>query len=334
MNQLYFAFGKEVKHGKYADVGGRIDLLYGTDYYFTTARGLETNADGSPHWNSSNGPRGTGAVLYGLAMPQLYAEFYAPIGNGVSVKLGHFYTIIGYESVMAPSNFFYSHSYSMQYGQPFTHTGILASTTTKRGVELHAGITQGWDTFDTGEAGFLGGFSFSDADEQLTFAIHTGDEDNLNGFAPRSDNRTVFTTVYERTCKSGLRYAIEQVFGVEQNAVVDGLGLKSAQWYGISQYFFRDFNDSVTGGVRVEWFRDDDNARVLGIPIASQTDGGNYFELTAGLNIHPTNWCVFRPEIRYDWSDAAAPIFGRQAIFNDFSEDDQLTLSFDAIISL
>jgi hypothetical protein len=56
-------------------------------------------------------------------MPQAYVETNLPIGKGLSVKVGHFYTLLGYEVVTAPDNFFYSHSYSMQYGEPFTHWG-------------------------------------------------------------------------------------------------------------------------------------------------------------------------------------------------------------------
>ena len=48
-------------------------------------------------------------------------------GTGLNVKAGHFYTPIGYESVPAPDNFFYTHAYTMQYGEPFTHTGLLGN---------------------------------------------------------------------------------------------------------------------------------------------------------------------------------------------------------------
>ena len=114
LNQLYVAFENIVDRcGCDWDLGGRVDLLYGTDYFFTQAAGLETHSDGTPRWNSANGPRDDGtAALYGLAMPQLYAEVFAPIGNGLTVKMGHFYSIVGYESVMYTQNFFYSHSYA------------------------------------------------------------------------------------------------------------------------------------------------------------------------------------------------------------------------------
>ena len=58
------------------------------------------------------------------------------------MKLGHFYSILGYESVTAPDNFFYSHSYLFQYGEPFTFTGLLG--TTKLGdFTIQAGMTRG-----------------------------------------------------------------------------------------------------------------------------------------------------------------------------------------------
>lgn len=61
--------------------------------------------------------------------------------------MGHFYTIIGNEVVTAPDNFFYSHAYTMQYGEPFTHTGGLASWSGEK-VTVHGGVVNGWDKFD------------------------------------------------------------------------------------------------------------------------------------------------------------------------------------------
>ena len=60
-------------------------------------------------------------------MPQLYVEVAAPLLNGVSLKAGHFYANMGYERVAAPDNFFYSHSYSFIFGEPFTFTGAMAT---------------------------------------------------------------------------------------------------------------------------------------------------------------------------------------------------------------
>ena len=58
--------------------------------------------------------------IYAWALPQAYAEL---ADCDVSVKLGHFYTPVGYEVVTSPDNFFYSHAFTMYNSEPFTHTG-------------------------------------------------------------------------------------------------------------------------------------------------------------------------------------------------------------------
>ena len=59
--------------------------------------------------------------------------------------MGHFYTIIGYEVVPATGNFFYSHAYTMYYGEPFTHTGALAEFAVNDQWTVYGGWVNGWD---------------------------------------------------------------------------------------------------------------------------------------------------------------------------------------------
>ncbi|MEZ6108905.1 MAG: outer membrane beta-barrel protein, partial [Pirellulaceae bacterium] len=101
-----------------ADTGGcGMDLGYRVDYMFG-ADGPDTQAFGDGSWDFGWNTNAN----YGSAIPQLYAEVAY---NNLSVKAGHFYTTIGYEVVPATGNFFYSHAYTMNYGEPFTHTGFL-----------------------------------------------------------------------------------------------------------------------------------------------------------------------------------------------------------------
>ena len=332
LNQIYVSLGREVcRQGSFWDIGGQLDLLFGTDYFFTTATGLETHQDGSPKWNSGDGPRGTGASLYGFAMPQVFAEVCAPIGNGLSVKLGHFYTIMGYESVMAPENFFYSHAYTKQYGEPFTHTGLLAAYNVSP-FGFQAGFTRGWDTWEdpAGNLAFLGGVKWTcpDGCTTIAFTLHTGAED------ADGDNRTAYSLVCTRKLNRFLTYVLQHDLGVEQNAAVKPAGLDEAVWYGLNQYLLCDVTEHIRVGLRLEWFRDEDNARVLGIPIATQTDGGNYFALTAGLNWRPRPNITFRPEIRWDHSNVAGPPALSRRMFNDFADTDQLLIAADLIVEL
>ncbi len=119
-------------------LGGRVDMLYGSDFIYTTAAGLDgTPVGNSPRWGNSS-------FQYGAAMPQLYVETDY---DDLKIKWGHFYTIIGYESVPAVNNFFYTHSYTEQYGEPFTHTGILASRPWNDNWTVYAGSGQRLECF-------------------------------------------------------------------------------------------------------------------------------------------------------------------------------------------
>jgi len=337
MNQLYLFMERPVDFGgDELDWGFRADLLYGTDYFFTTATGLETRTDGSPRWNSSNGPRRNGAntyAMYGLAMPQLYAEFYAPWLSGVSIKAGHFYTPIGYEKVTAPDNFFYSHSYSMQYGEPFTHTGLLSTFQVNDQLQLLAGLTRGWDNWENSnhDLSLLAGIGWTSRDEATTanFVMTSGDEDtNTDPGA----NRTMFSLVLSHQFNDCLTYVFQSDYGIQDNGQINGaFQVVPAKWYSINQYLYYDVTETFAWGARFEWFRDQDFSRVLQLP-APFASGGNYYGLTFGANWRPHPNVTVRPELRFDWSDTKSPFLNVQGPYRNFQEEYQVLLGGDVII--
>lgn len=316
MNQLYTVIERPLQAECGLDIGGRADLLFGTDYIFNQSAGLETRSNFDPRWNSDR--------FYGLAMPQLFGE----IGNtNLSLKLGHFYTIIGYEVVPAPDNFFYSHAYTMQYGEPFTHTGGLVTWRQSDRWTFSGGIVDGWDKFDpvTSRASFLGGAAYTPDHEQysLAFSLITGDED---GAAPPVEgNRTMYSLVFSWDRTDRLTYVLQHDHGIQS---LDAGGTN--EWYGINQYLFYALSDTWKAGLRSEWFRDDDGVRVAGGRPGNNTPGGhagNFYNITAGLNWSPSRNVTFRPETRWDWFDGTnagiGPYDGR---------NDQFTVGMDAIL--
>src|SRR5688500_35509 len=91
-----------VAEGSAWDFGGRFDFMFGTDAIFTQAYGVpafDVNT-GQPldrsNWDLDLCCAST--RYYGIALPQAYAEAYVPVGNGLNVKVGHFYTPIWYRS--------------------------------------------------------------------------------------------------------------------------------------------------------------------------------------------------------------------------------------------
>jgi hypothetical protein len=313
------------------DLGGRVDLLWGSDYRVTIARGLDAEDDFTAKWDSSR--------FYGLALPQAYME----VGmDELALKIGHFYTIIGYEVVPAPDNFFYSHAYTMQYGEPFTHTGLLGTWTPNKQLTVAGGATYGWDNFEDvyDDVSFLGGvtFSASDGNSKLALAVHIGDEERTFGTVEPIDQRWVYSLVYSRTLTDRLSWVIQHDNGRQDDALGSG---ESAEWYGVNQYLFYKINCCWSFGTRVEWFRDDDGFRVaptsdypaLGFSTNPASAGGfegDFWAVTMGLNYKPTTNLTIRPELRYDTYNGAPNAFGNEP-YDDGGKDHQWLAAFDVI---
>ena len=155
--QQWLYLGKEADGSNGFDWGFRFDAMYGTD-------AQKTQAFGNPggEWDNS-----WDHGVYGWAIPQLYGE--VAMGD-FSVKVGHFFTLVGYEVVTAPDNFFYSHALTMFNSEPFTHTGVLTTYKGIDGITLYNGWTAGWDTGFTnalGGSNYLGGVGL-ELSESLT----------------------------------------------------------------------------------------------------------------------------------------------------------------------
>jgi hypothetical protein len=129
-----------------------------------------------------------------------------------------------------------------------------------------------------------------------------------------------------------MNYALEHHLGSEENARLKDSDLVDAQWYGITQYLTYRVSPCQQIGLRVEWFRDEDNARVLGIPIDG-VRGGNCYQVSVGANLRPPCFrrFVIRPELRWDWSDVEFAGLEVDGLFDDFSENYQLTWAISGI---
>ncbi len=251
------------------DWGFRADFMYGIDANNTQAFG---NNPG--RWDFMNG---YDHGVYGFAIPQLYGE----LANGdLSVKIGHFFTLIGYEVVTAPDNFFYSHAFTMNNSEPFTHTGVLATYGYSDNLTLYGGWTLGWDTgydqFGTGNS-FLGGLSYALSDDlSFTYMTTYGDFGWLGNGRGDSYSHSVVVDA-QLTCK--LNYVFQS--DLVRADVYDTVG--------INQYLFYTVNDCTKLGARVEWWK---------------RDGQSINAATFGLNYKPHANVVFRPEFKKEWSPA------------------------------
>lgn len=318
-NQGWFGFERAVKtNGDGFDIGGRVDIVYGTDWRYGDSPGLESQI------NSRNS-------YYGLVIPQFYLE----LGwNDLTVRAGHFAAGIGYEQIPAPLNFFYSHSYAIGYSEPILLTGFQANYKWSDNLNIIAGFNNGWTQFEDFDQrfDFLGGFRWKSDDKktELSFMVDVGPQD------PRvNDPQFAYALVFQRQLTDNLKYVAQNNLGGTEHG--DPRTGSYAGWYGLDQYLFYKINTKLTLGTRFEWFDDAQGSRVAGI--GNLNNGwtalpgfeGNFFEWTNGFNYQPCPNMNIRPELRYDWYSGTRNL-ADQLPFGDGKHHDQLTVAFDVVI--
>lgn len=358
LNQLNLNIQKAVAtEGNEWSFGGRLDTMFGSDAIFTQAYGVQpydqnTLAQSTrSNWDlnilSTDGNR-----FYGIALPQAYGEVYAPIGNGLDVKVGHFYTPIGYETVPANENFFYTHAYTMQYGEPFTHTGVLSNYTINSNWSAMGGITSGsntggWDGgFDKqmGNWSGIAGTTWT-SNDKATSANVSG----TYGKTSETSNKAwaLYSIVLKHNITDKTHLVLQHDHGFADGVYGYGSPTKNVEWYGINSHLYYDIKDNLSIGMRAEWFRDQDGYRVAssgrvfaatnynghsyaGSPLATGV-GASYYELTWGLNWKPTKWLNLRPNVRYDWLDTTSTVSPNNSPFG--GQQDQVLFSNDFTVT-
>ena len=286
LHQAYF-FAEKVAESKDGRLGYgfRFDGVYGID-------GPDTQSFGNEFGNFDFSDDFTRGATYGWAIPQLYGEV---AGEDWSVKLGHFYTLVGYEVVTAPDNFFFSHAITQYNSEPFTHTGAIGTFNVSDKTTVYGGWTAGWDTgFDQFEDGsnFLGGFSTQLTDKTaLTYITTIGD------FGARGEDAYGHSVVFDTAVTDKFNYVLQSDLLRVDSTGEDNLG--------INQYFLYTINDQWAAGLRAEWWKGDS---LTGYAphggVLPATGSHSYYDVTVGLNYKPTQNLIIRPEYRYDWSPA------------------------------
>jgi hypothetical protein len=306
LNQIGVYFDKAVDGSKF-DIGGRMEWIYGGDARFIHSLGLFDHYDASPdnQWD----------------LNQAYIDI--GLGSGWKVRLGKMVTPFGYEVIDPTQNMLYSHSFMFDWAIPFTHTGACAYHTVNENVAYMFGISRGWDTSledNNGTIDYMASITITPNKKEkwvitaISGADQAGDNDNW---------RTLVEAIYEVKPNENLTIAIDGHYAYECNSHTSVAG-SDAQWFGVAAYAKWKINDNVYGVGRVEYFNDQDGARLTG-----GVGGTSLYEATVGLQIvpFPTNdWgkgLTIRPEVRFDYSE--------KAFFDGGTDRYQVTAAIDAI---
>jgi Putative beta-barrel porin-2, OmpL-like. bbp2 len=271
-------------------------ILPGIDYRFTAARGLF-----SGQLTANNGQPN----LYGVDPIQFYAEAYLPtIGRGMDVKFGRIFCQYGVEANDAVSNALFSHSYTFIY-DPFTHTGLMATTKVTDAWSFQAGIMLGNDVFiDPADSPYgMGSVKWAPPSgrDSVLFSVILGSGrfDQIHNF----HNPEIFDLVWTHQFNPRLNYSFESLYGFTYN--VPGVGF--ANWLGVLHYFTCIMTPRLNATSRVEFFDDFQGQRTA--------FAGLYTAVTAGLQFRPVKSIIIRPEIRFDYNADSRPFENKHGLF-------------------
>jgi len=284
LGQQYFFAEKVADGSEGLGFGGRIDYIYGTDGPDTQAFGIANN-----HWDNGwdNGGQ------YGHALPQVYGE--VAMGD-LSVKLGHFYTIVGNEVVQSTGNFFYSRQFTFYNAEPFTHTGALTTYNLDADTQLYNGYVMGWDSGfeDNGDA-YIGGIKRK-LNDTFTFLYTTV----LGRFGSNnaSDERG---GVHNFILTANLSEKLTYISQTDVLYTRNGAGNVHRNTFGNINYLLYKVNDCVSWGNRFEWFNFDGAAFSDINPNAANARNNNNLNFTTGINYKANANLMFRPEVRWVW---------------------------------
>ena len=304
LNQQGLYLNKTADGSNGLGLGFRAEMIYGIDGNEAQSFGNNPGRyDFNNQWNHG---------IYEWALPQLYAE--AAVGD-LSVKIGHFYTTVGYEVIPSNGNFFLSRQLTFYNSEPFTHTGALATYKASDDLQVMGGWVAGMDTgFDrlNGGSAFLGGFIYSLSESTtLTYQMTGGNlgwrgDGSINSFILAQTWSDKWSTVHQFDVLSS------NLSNTGANFATTGVADNST---GLINYAFYTINDKLKAGIRQEWYK---------------ADGTSYNTMTYGVNYFPMEKLVIRPEIRQMWApgaqnSAAAP--GHADLFN------ATVLGIDAILT-
>jgi hypothetical protein len=346
LNQLVLRFERQVDVTK-LDVGGMVELMYGSDAARIHSTGLGYNGSDATDDNGSvSGPVDDLAVanlhpIWQFDIPQAYVDVGVPIGNGLRLRVGKFVTLLGYETIDPRSNPFYSHSYLFN-AVPFTQTGVIGDYKLHDNLELQLGVTRGWDIAledNNGSIDVLGQVAYKFNDQlNAVFNFSVGPE---NGAYPAGGQKhdeghyrvALDPIVYYQVTKA-LKVGVEGLYIYDGG--INGNGVSDTHHYGDvwggAAYVGYTVNDNLTVNGRLE------KAHVNLASFAGSTNSSdiNLYEITLGVTVTPLpkdpylKGLSIRPEIRYDFTDASRGAFTANG---GTSYKDQLTFAADVIFA-
>jgi len=244
-------------------------------------------------------------------LPEAYASYLVPVGNGLTLKAGKWATLIGWEGYESPKNLNFSRDFLYTLGTPYTHTGALATYPFAKWLSVTLGFTNGWDNADNnnGYLRAIGQIAFTPSDKfSITTAFHVGPEQNRSQMRDGVNNRWIVDTTILYTGIDKLTLATNFDFAGEQNdPALVVLGTRKdnyTRWGGIAGYIAYDWTKALRTAFRAEYFDDPQGVRSSETVVAGHNV--ELVSLTATIEYKIWRGLVGRLEYRHDEANRRA----------------------------
>jgi hypothetical protein len=197
---------------------------------------------------------------------QAYASYVAPLGSGLTLDFGKFYTPIGAEVIETKDNFNYSRGLLFTFG-PYYHAGLRMKYAASEKVSVAGFLVNGWDNLfennvNQRTAGKTIGFQLGLTPSKkfsITGTYMGGQEAplaNVPAVSLRDNWRNIFDSVATYYINDKLTLLGNFVYGNDG----DNLGNRG-YWTGFAGYLKFAFNNRLAFSPRFEVFNDKDGLR-------------------------------------------------------------------------
>lgn len=232
-------------------------------------------------------------------LQQGYLYLTAPIGNGLSFKVGKYVTLHGAEVIESAANNNTSRSLLFTWAIPFTHTGVLMDYTFNDYWGVTFGVVNGWDNVLDNNNGktFHSNIAINPVPDKLSLWVG-------GTFGPEQDNsdgnlRFLVDAGLIWKAREDLSFTLNYDLGKEEG--IGGTGFPN--WWGVAAYAHWRATDLFGLTFRGEYF-DEDLAGGVGVRTASVAD--KTWETTLTSHFYLTEGLDLRGEWRTDKADGTA----------------------------
>ncbi|MDR1923271.1 MAG: porin [Planctomycetaceae bacterium] len=318
LNQLWFGLKRDLDTSLGFDWGFRGEFLFGTD-----ARLVQSYGDATfDYWSLRRD--------YSIAIPQLYVSFGY---RNLSVKIGKFESLLGYEHIQAVDSPFYSHS-NLFYAEPQSHSGVLFDYNINPDFWVSLGYVQGSDSTLSnrfGDNGLIGGIYWRCC-PSMTFwytlyYANRGSGVFANGEPHPDGDEFRHTLVMNWKLTSRFDYVFQWDLGSRR---ISPGNSDNASYFGWAQYFTYRIHSRLKCGIRIDQLHSQKLMANSGFarPNTFINDfKGDLFGITIGAEWTPYRNFSFKPEIRFDYSDT-------KNTFGGGHKRDQISFGFGIVYEI